>query len=153
MYVYLTSRFFVWNIDYRLNFSWWNLSLTFLIFLSFFMIIILERKICDCQEKEWKKNWFLYRIMIRNEVSLIGDETKLKIILLFSDFIHLSFWNQGDAVTERDKLIFYTVLFQYSSNYPNDRKLTFKRTFLKYLVRKQLRKLQSIGMLMSYFYN
>lgn len=103
--------------------------------------------------KRMKKNWFLYRIMIRNEVSLIGDETKLKIILLFSDFIHLSFWNQGDAVTERDKLIFYTVLFQYSSNYPNDRKLTFKRTFLKYLVRKQLRKLQSIGMLMSYFYN
>lgn len=47
--------FFVWNIDYRLNFSWWNFSLTFLIFLSFFMIIILQRKICDCQEKERKK--------------------------------------------------------------------------------------------------
>lgn len=103
--------------------------------------------------KRKKKNWFLYRIMIRNEVSLIGDEMKLKIILLFSDFIHLSFWNQGDAVIERDKLIFYTVLFQYSSNYLNDQKLTFKRSFLKYLVRKQLRKLQWIGILMSYFYN
>lgn len=103
--------------------------------------------------KRTKKNWFLYRIMIRNEVSLIRDEMKLKIILLFSDFIHLSFWNQGDAVTERDILIFYTVLFQYSPNYLNDQKLTFKRTFLKYLVRKQLGKLQWIGILMSYFYN